>query len=133
MSVSPIFRLVSPAVRQRACEAVMGAPEGYVCEIKEPARNLEQNARLHALIADIVKAGTIWAGEPRTMDDWKALFVTAYDAMKGVKSKPVPGLNGEFVVLRRSTARMGKRELSELIEMIQAWMAERQIPIRDGL
>lgn len=125
------FRLVTPIARQNALRAVSAAPEGYWVEIKEEGRNLEQNARLHALLSDIVKAKTVWAGEQRSVDDWKALFVTAYDQMHGRSAKPVPGLNGEFVVLRRSTAKMGKRELSELIEMIEAWMAEKQIPVRE--
>lgn len=101
-------------------------------EIGEPKRNLDQNARLHALLADIVKSGRDWAGQRMDVDDWRALFVHAVDVANGEGAgRAVPGLEGGVVLLRRSTARMSKRELSELIEYIEMQMATWGIPIRD--
>ena len=39
--------------RQRAIDAVRNAPAGYVIEVREPTRNLEQSAKFHAMCGDI--------------------------------------------------------------------------------
>jgi hypothetical protein len=108
------------------------APEGMCVTIAEPKRNLDQNNRLHALLGDIVKSGKQWMGQPMGLDDWKALFVHALDTVNGEAGRAVPGLEGGIVLLRRSTARMSKRDLSELIEYIEMQMTRWEIPVRDA-
>jgi hypothetical protein len=112
--------------------AVSEAPEGMCVTIAEPKRNLDQNARLHALLADIVKSGKQWMGQVMGLDDWKALFVHALDTVNGEAGRAVPGLEGGIVLLRRSTAKMSKRDLSELIEYIEMQMTKWEIPVRDS-
>ncbi len=132
MSVWRTFRLSSPQARNSACHGVMAAPEGYDVEIKEPKRNLEQNARLHALLADVVKAKPSWGNERMGLDDWKALFVHAVDVHEGRGAgRAVPGVEGGVVLLRRSTAAMSKRELTELLDYIEATMTKWGIPVKD--
>ena len=43
------------------------------------------------------------------------------------KAKVVPGLDGGFVVLGQRTSQMGKREFSDLIELIYAFGAEKGV------
>lgn len=131
MNLGP-FRLVHPRARTLARQACWDAPEGWICTFDEPKRNLEQNARLHSLIGDIVKAKTEWNGRTWAMDDWKALLVSAHAKALNLTGEAIAGLEGEVVILRRQTSRMGKKELSSLISYIEAWMVARNIPIRDG-
>lgn len=109
----------------------MDAPDGYIVEIKEPRRNLDQNAALHGLISDVVRAKTVWVGQEWDTDSWRAIFASAYAKAVNLPVQTIPGLEGEFVAIRPSTARMSKSELSALIEYITAFCVQRSIPIRD--
>jgi hypothetical protein len=119
------FHLVHAQARQRAIDCVRDAPEGYVVKVSEPTRNLEQNAKFHALCADAARMGLEWAGKPRSAAEWKVLFVSGHAVATGQGADIVPGLEGEFVNIRESTARMSKARSSSLIEYAQAWIANR--------
>lgn len=120
MTDKRVFKLVHAQARQRAAECVAQAPDGWVVEVKEPTRTSDQNAKLHAMLQDISRQ-TEWAGKKRTMDDWKALMVSAHRIALQQAGEVVPGLEGEFVQLRKSTAAMGIKELASLIEYVTAW------------
>lgn len=114
-----------PEARQRAVQAVQAAPAGHVVTIKPPTRNLEQNAKFHALCSDAEKLGLQWAGKARTADQWKVLFVSGHSVATKEGAEIVPGLEGEFVNIRESTALMSQRRSSSLIEYTQAYIAQR--------
>ncbi len=118
-----LFVLAHAQAKMRALQAVQDAPEGYVVTIKPPTRNLEQNAKFHALCSDLAKAGVQWAGKPRTAEQWKVLLVSGHAMATKQGSDMVPGLEGEFVNLRESTALMSKARSSSLIEYAQAFVA----------
>ncbi|MDE2098920.1 MAG: recombination protein NinB [Patescibacteria group bacterium] len=118
-----IFNLVHPEARARAIQAVKEAPEGYRVTIKEQTRNLDQNAIFHALCNDLERSGLEWAGKPRKLEDWKALLVSGHAIATKQGGEVIPGIEGEFVAIRESTARMGKRRASSLIEYTQAFIA----------
>lgn len=120
------FVLAHDQARQRAIRGVHDAPDGYVVTIKPPGRNLEQNAKFHALCSDAEKLGMQWAGKPRTAEQWKVLFVSGHAMATKEGTDMVPGLEGEFVNLRESTALMSKARSSSLIEYAQAYMAQYQ-------
>lgn len=121
-----VLHLVNPQVRQRALEAVREAAEGFVVTIAEPTRTLEANAKLWALLAD-VSAQVDWYGKRLTPEDWKHVFSASLR-----KLQVVPNLDGSgFVALGMSTSRMSKREFSDLIELIQAFGAERGVEWSD--
>lgn len=124
MSESRTFRLVHPTARSGAASAVARAPDGWIVRISPPTRSLEQNAALHALLSDIVKSRVKWAGRTWDIDSWRAIFASAHARASNLPVETIPGLEGEFVALRRSTARMSKSELSGLIDYISAWMAQ---------
>lgn len=125
------FRLVHPTARQLARAAVETAPHGYIVEVREQTRSLDQNARFHAICSDVAKFGVTWAGRARTAEQWKVLFVSAHAVATGRGSEVVPGLEGEFVNLRESTAQMGKSRASSLMEYVQAWCAEHEIELKE--
>jgi hypothetical protein len=92
-----------------------------VIRINEPTRNLEQNAKLWALLAE-VSSQVDWYGEKLSSDEWKDVFTAALK-----KSKVVPGLDGGFVVLGQHTSSMSKTDFSELLELISAFCAEHKV------
>ncbi len=132
MSESQTFWLAHAPARDMALEAVRRAPEGYSVSIRPPARNLLQNSILHGLISDVVRAKTVWAGKEWDIDSWRAIFASAYAKAVNLPVQTIPGLEGEFVAIRPSTARMSKSELSALIEYVTAFCVQRGIPIRDN-
>lgn len=112
--------------RSSAIEAVRTAPAGYVCEVKERTRTSDQNALLHALLQDISRQA-IWAGKKRSVEDWKALMVSAHRMALQQAGEVVPGLEGEFVQLRKSTTAMGVKELGSLIDYLIAWAMQNDV------
>nr|HQU90025.1 recombination protein NinB [Denitromonas sp.]HQV16313.1 recombination protein NinB [Denitromonas sp.] len=64
-----------------------------------------------------------YLGKTRSVDVWRGLFVSGWEIATGKPSEIVPGLEGEFLNVRRSTTQMGVKDLSSLCEYIQAWAA----------
>jgi hypothetical protein len=112
---------------QTAQSVVTRTPLGYVVTVRPPTRSIEQNAALHRLLQAIVKARCKWGGRTWSIDDWRTLMVSAHSKATNRPGEIVPGIEGEFVALRRSTTRMGVAELSSLIEYVQAWCAQNGI------
>jgi hypothetical protein len=116
------FVLVHPEARQRAAKECLSAPEGFVVTVSEPKRNLDQNARMWAMLGDIAHQ-VEWYGKRLTSDDWKNVFTASLR-----KLQVVPNLDGSgFVALGMSTSRMTKAEMSDLIELMTAFGAERGV------
>jgi hypothetical protein len=64
-----------------------------------------------------------WGGKPRTAAQWKVLMVSGHAVATKEGAEMVPGVEGEFVNLRESTAAMSVRRSSSLIEYTLAFMA----------
>src|SRR5690606_8026071 len=119
--------------RQMAVQSVLSAPDGhYFQPPKEPTRNLEQNAKLHAMLGDIAKQKT-WMGQHLSIDDWKRLLVDAWARQDGGHAaRIVPSLDGQGVVtLGAQTRNMGVRDMASLIESIYAWGADNGVVFSD--
>lgn len=113
--------------RQNAARAVVQAPDGYIVTIQEPTRNLEQNSRLWATLAE-VSAQVDWHGNKLTPEEWKDVFTAALK-----RQKVVPGIDGGFVVIGARTSKMGKREFGELLELIYAFGAQHGVKFSDQM
>lgn len=114
---------LTPATRRMCAQMVMDAPEGYMfTPPQEPTRNLEQNAKLHAMCADISRQKE-WAGRKWGVDDWKRLLVDAWMRDSGRAGRHVvPGLGHDGIVtLGVQTHTLGVKAMAELITSIQAW------------
>ena len=116
-----------PLARSRAVIAVNDAPAGYRVTVESPKRNNDQNAKFHAMCDDIAKAGIEWAGKPRTAAQWKVLLISGHATATREGSEIVPGLEGEFVSIRESSALMSVKRASSLIEYTQAFMAMHEV------
>lgn len=121
------FILAHSEARRRALQAVSDAPDGYAVTVSQPTRSLEQNARLWALLHDVA-AQVDWYGRKLTPEDWKHVFSASLR-----KLDVVPNLDGTgFVALGLSTSRMSKRELGDLMTLIEAFGAEREVIFNDA-
>lgn len=116
-----VFRLSHDQARNLAQEYVRNAPEGHIVTIAEPTRTLEQNALLWPLL-ERVSSGINWYGATLTPEEWKDVFSASLK-----KQKAVPGLDGGFVVCGQSTSKMGKKEFSDLLEIIYAFAASKGV------
>ncbi|MBT0442287.1 recombination protein NinB [Morganella morganii] len=91
-------------------------------KISDPKRTLPQNDMFHALCGNVAEQGVVWAGSTWEPQDWKCIFVSGHAKATGRDGKLIPGLEGEAVALaRESTANMGKKRMTSLIEYSQAW------------
>lgn len=121
MSEKAIFVLAHPEARRRAMQTVADAPQGFKVTVQPPKRTDDQNARFHAMVGDIAKAGIEWAGKRRTAIQWKVLLVSGHAKATNEEYEIAPGLEGEFVNLRESTAQMSVRRGASLIEYTRAY------------
>lgn len=125
------FILLTPYIRQNAIDALLSAPDGYSATISPPTRSTDQNSMFHAICSDVAKSGYKWAGETLKMDEWKVLLVCGHTKATDGEVKFVPGLEGEFVNLRESTARMSVKRATSLIEYALAWCHSHNIPLTE--
>jgi len=124
------YFLVHQEARNRAIQAVKDAHEGWMVEVKEPTRNLMQNAKFHAICSDIAASGLKWMGKPRTEAQWKTLLVSGHAIATGEDAEVIAGLEGEWVSVRESTARMSKKRTASLIEYALAFAVENGVNLR---
>lgn len=92
-----------------------------VLTIKPEKRSSPQNRRMWAMLRDISQQ-VDWHGNKLSEDEWKDVFTAALK-----RQKVVPGLDGGFVVLGQSTSRMGKAEMAELQELMEAFGAQQGV------
>jgi hypothetical protein len=117
-----------PQSRGRALEAVRTAPDGHSVTVAEATRSLEQNSRLWALLGDVSRQ-VDWYGKKLSPEDWKHVFSSSLR-----KLDVVPNLDGTgFVALGLSTSKMTKGELSDLMTLIEAFGAERDVAWSDPM
>ncbi len=127
-----IFKFVHDSARRLAAEFCMTAPDGWVASFSEPTRNLDQNAKFHAICGDIAASGYKFAGKERTAKQWKVLLVSGHAVATGEPAEIIPGLENEFVNIRESTALMSKKRAASLIEYSLAWCSMNSIVVNDA-
>lgn len=129
MAMKKTFIMAHAVARAHALQAVEDAPEGYVITVSEPTRNLEQNAKFHAICSDIARSGFEWVGKRLTASQWKVLLVSGHAVATHLGAEVVPGIEGEFVNIRESTALMSKKRGASLIEYSVAFCAMQGIEL----
>ena len=119
--------LATPTRRATAKRLIDAAPQGAVLTIREARRTVEQNDKLWALLSDISRAKP--EGRMHTPEVWKCLFMQAcghaVQFEVGLDEKPFP------VGFRSS--RMTKAQMSEMIEFVLAWGAEKGVQFADEI
>jgi hypothetical protein len=115
------------AIRQRAASWIYKAKPGTRVEFKEPKRTTEQNSRFWAMLTDVASQ-VEHCGRKYSPDAWKILFMHAC----GREVQFIPALdNKTFIPWGQSSSDLSKSEMSELMEFIAAWGAERGVVFQD--
>lgn len=123
--------ITGETARKAICRHVLAAPEGYVVSINEPKRNLEQNAKFHAICSDLSRQKQ-FAGSFRTPEQWKMLLISGHAVATKQGSEMVPGLEGEWCNLRESSAKMSAKRMSSLIEYAVAFSISTGVKLSEG-
>ena len=117
--------LRTPNLRAQAIRAIQALPldQVYECELKpwKATRSSEQNARMWAMLTEISEQ-VEWYGRKLTPEDWKHVFSSV-----AKNQDVVPGINGGFVILGYHTSKMTVQQMSDLMEIMAAFGAERGV------
>lgn len=120
--------LNSKPQREQAARWCFNAPAGTRVTFAEAKRSTDQNAAMWAALTEIARQ-VDWHGVRLSADDFKLLFMAALNQ----EMRLVPNLDGNgFVNLGRSSSNLSKAEMSDLLELIRAFGAERSVVFHDG-
>lgn len=116
------FTLNSAFARKRAATVIQNAPDGYVVSVEEPRRTLSQSDKMWAMLGDISMSKP--GGERYTPEEWKARIMHAC----GWECQFLPGiLDGHPFPVGFRSSRMTKKQMSAMIEWMQAWGDEQGV------
>lgn len=112
--------------REKAAGWCRKAPAGTRVEWKAARRSNEQSSKMWAMLTEIAEQ-VDWYGQKLSPEDFKDIFTAALR-----RARVVPGLDrGSFVPLGMRTSDMTRQEMSDLLELIAAFGAERGVKFRD--
>jgi hypothetical protein len=123
-----VLILAGAAERARALNWIAKAPVNTRVEFKAPKRTLDQSAAMWAALTDIARQ-LDWHGQRLSTEDWKCLFMAALNT----EMRLVPNLDGTgFVPLGRSSSDLSREEMSQLLDLIHAFAAQRGIALKEA-
>jgi len=110
----------------RAAKPFLLAGHRLRIDVRADTRSLAQNRLLWWRLGDIA-AQVPWHGMTLDADDWKAMLTASLR-----KQRVVPNIEGTgFVVLGDRTSQMTIAEMTELLELIDAFGSQRGVKFRD--
>ncbi len=113
----PIF-LIGESQKQYAIQLISEAPADHVAIIRQKTRSDIQNAKLHAMLADLQRAETPISHH--SIEDLKLIFLQALRA----ESRVLPTLDGKGMFpIGQRTSTLTKAQFAGLIELIYAYAA----------
>lgn len=105
-------------------KALLVAGHRLKVTVEQETRSVDQNAKLHATLAEIARQ-VEWGGRKWDVEDWKRLLTAAWLRTRRESPVMLPAVDGAgFDVLYRRTSQLTKAECSELLEYVIAWAAE---------
>jgi hypothetical protein len=123
------FVLVHSTARARAVCAVSDAPDGFIVEVREPTRNLEQNALMWVLpqaFSDQLKWPVNGDRVRLEPEEWKDILSAAFEQET---QRVAMGLNGGMVLLGKRTSKFSRRQFADFTTFIQATAADRGVKL----
>ena len=116
---------VTKTVRQHnraaLAAAVRDAPAGTRVTFSDPESTHPQKVKLRIMLDELARK-VEWHGEKLTVDDWRTMFLAGLRGSHVVHGV-VPGTR--VVLFERKSDEPSVKEASEMIEMINAFLAER--------
>lgn len=111
--------------RETLAQKMLALPTGWRVEFQEPKRTVDQNSRFWSMLT-AVSTQLKWHGQRLTPDDWKIIFMSALNQ----ELRLVPNIHGNgFVQLGRSSSKLSKVEMTELMELIEAFAAQHGVEL----
>lgn len=107
-----VLRIIRDTNRRAVVAEVGALPVGYLVNISEPKRTDDQNAKMWAMLSDVMDAapeGRMWSTET-----WKCAFMQALKH----EIRWVQGLRGDPLPLGFKTSKLRKGEMADLITEI---------------
>ncbi|EGA4217212.1 recombination protein NinB, partial [Escherichia coli] len=105
--------------QQAAINAILATPldkdKPVTIRITDYKRNLDQNAKFHAMLADIARQ-VQWCDKWLKPEQWKVLLISGHAVATKQEADVLPGLEGEYVNIRESSAQMSVKRMASLIE-----------------
>lgn len=117
---------VLPYARARAAALLDRAPAGTVVEFRKARRTLDQNSLMWARLTDVARE-VVWYGQRLSAEDWKDVFTAALR-----KARVVPGIDGGWVPLGMRTSDMTREEMSNLLDLMDAFAAQHGVTFREA-
>lgn len=115
--------------RDRALNAVRDAPEGYVVQVGEPTRTLEQNAAQWPILEAFSKQ-LQWpvngVMSDLTPDEFKDIFSAAFFKQQ---ARVAMGMDGGMVLLGQRTSKFSKSQFSDWLEFLHATAVDRDVVV----
>ena len=124
--MSQYVRLVGASQRALAKALIDRAPLNSMVKISEEKRSLDANAAMWAALSDISRAKP--DGRMHVPEVWKSLFLHA----AGHAVQFEEGLDGRPFPVGFSSSRLSKQQMSDLLDFIFAWGAERGVVFTDN-
>lgn len=117
-----VLILHGEADRKTAAQWIRQAPPDTRVELTAPRRSTDQNSLMWARLTEIARQ-VEWYGQKLSAEDWKDMFSASLR-----KARVVPGLDpGSYVPLGMRTSDMSKEEMGLLLDLIDAFAAERGV------
>jgi hypothetical protein len=115
--------------RENCIRAIRQAPDGMCVEIREPRRNLDQNAAQWPILQAFSEQ-LEWPVNGRmvkmTREEWKDVLTAAF---RQQAPRLAMGLDGGVVMLGQRTSKFTKREFSDWLEFLHATAADRGVEV----
>ena len=111
--------------RAKAAEWLARLPFGWRVEFKETKRSVPQNDRFWTMLTAL-SVQLKWHGQRLSPEDWKLVLMAGLNQ----ELRLVPNIQGNgFVQLGRSSSKLSKGEMSELMELIEAFAAQHGVDL----
>lgn len=125
------FIMAHDLARANAVKAVQAAPAGFMVQISEPSRTLEQNAAQWPYLEAFARQKQLCingAMEWATADDWKDVLTGCWNG-----EMRMAAFDGRVIMLPQRTSKMGKRAFGTWMEFLVAMAAQSGVePIYKG-
>ena len=115
--------------RETLAQKLLALPTGWRIVFQEPKRTTLQNDRLWGMLTAL-SVQLKWHGQRLTPEDWKIVTMAALNQ----ELRLVPNIHGNgFVQLGRSSSKLSKAEMSELMALVEAFAAEHGVTLWEEL
>ena len=123
--MSATFSIFTEGQRREAVRLINEAPLGFFLTARRNKRTLDQNSRMWAMLT-VLSQKLTWHGQKLSPEDWKIVMMAGLEQ----ELRVVPNIHGNgFVPLGRSSSKLSKAEFTELMDLIEAFAAQRGVEL----